>query len=156
MLRRDARTRELGLILLLICSALLIYNASYWDWTGADAVGPRHLISILPFLSLPIIFVVNAATKRWHRAGFILLVGLSISEVWIQSLAGQALPPETVGQPILDYALPLVRDGQLRFSVGTVLGLRGLTAVLPLVVLLIAIVWCVPRVESLCLRRRRR
>ena len=53
-----------------------------------------------------------------------------------------------------DYALPLVRAGQLRFNLGTALGMHGLTAVIPLLVLLAAIVWCVPRAERLWVKHR--
>jgi hypothetical protein len=154
MLGRDTRTRDMAVVLLLIIGALFTYNAGYWSWSGADSAGPRHLVSLLPFLSFPIIFVLNRARSTWLRAAIVLLIALSIAEVWVLSLAGQSFPPEIVSQPILDYALPLVRTGQLRFSVGTALGLRGLMAAIPLLVLLATILWCVPWAERLWLQRR--
>jgi hypothetical protein len=153
MFHRDTRTRELAWMLVVISVALFVYNAAYWAWSGADSVGPRHLVSLLPFLSLPIIFVLNRANRAWQRAAITALVLLSIAGVWIQSLAGQTFPRELIGRPILDYGLPLIRTGELRYSVGTVLGLRGLMAATPLFVLLGAIVWGVPTVERLWLRR---
>lgn len=149
MLRRDTTCRELAIVLLLIVLSLFTYNVCYWSWSGADAAGPRHLVSLLPFLSLPIIFVLNRAKRAWQRAAIAVLIGISIIEVWILSLAGQSFPSEMVGRPILDYALPLVRAGQLRFNLGTALGLHGLTATIPLFVLLATILWCVPRAERL-------
>jgi hypothetical protein len=154
MFRRDRRTRELSLTIIVICLALLWYNASYGNWAGGDSVGPRYLGSSLPFLALPIVFVLNEARRAWQKAAVAALVILSIGHVWMQSLAAQAFPSEMVAQPLLEYGLPNVLAGQLRLNVGNVLGLRGLTAVIPLVPLLAAIVWAVPWTERLWMRRR--
>jgi hypothetical protein len=59
-----------------------------------------------------------------------------------------------VARPVLDYGLPLVLAGELRLNVGNVLGLHGLTAVIPLLLLLTAILWAVPWAERLWMRRR--
>jgi hypothetical protein len=154
MFRRDLRTRKLSLMIVAVSLALLLYNISYWSWSGADSVGPRHLVSLLPFLALPIVFVLNEARRAWQRAAVAVLVILSIGEVWIQSLAAQAFPSEMIARPLLDYGLPLVRAGELRLNVGNVLGLRGLMAVIPLLLLLTAILWAVPWAERLWMRRR--
>jgi hypothetical protein len=153
MVRRDTHTRELALVLLVVSVTFFVYNASYWAWTGGDSVGPRYLVPLLPFLALPIIFVLNGAKRAWQRAAITALIIMSIVGVWIQSLAGQSFPPEINRQPLLEYGLPLVRAGQLRFSVGTVLGLRGLTALIPLPLLLATIILCVPWAERLWMRR---
>jgi hypothetical protein len=98
--------------------------------------------------------VLNQATRAWQKAAVTALVILSIGHVWIQSLAAQAYPPEQVSQPLLEYGLPLVLAGNLRLNVGNVLGLRGLTAAIPLLLLLAAIFWAVPWAECLWVRRR--
>jgi hypothetical protein len=49
-----------------------------------------------------------------------------------------------------------VLAGNLRLNVGNVLGLRGLTAAIPLLLLLAAILWAVPWAERLWMRRRMR
>jgi hypothetical protein len=154
MLRRDPRTRELSLTIVAISLALLLYNACYWAWSGADSVGPRHLVSLLPFLGLPIVFVLNGLRRAWQKAAVSALVILSIGHVWIQSLAAQAFPSEMVGQPLLEYGLPRVLAGDLRLNVGNILGLRGLAAAIPLLPLLAAILWAVPWAERLWMRRR--
>jgi hypothetical protein len=154
MARKDGRTRRLAGLLLFISVALLGYNACYWVWDGGGSVGPRHLIPMLPFLSLPVIFILDAAKHLWQRTAIGLLIAVSIAGVWIQSLAGHNFPPDTFDQPILDYALPLLRQGEVRFNMGHVLGLRGLLTLLPLGLVLTAIVWLVPWGERTLLRRR--
>jgi len=154
VMSRHRRNRQLALVVLVITVLFFVYNASHWVSTGGDSAGPRYLIPMLPFLSVPIIFVLNGVRRPWQWGVIAVLVGVSIVGVWVLSLAGQSFPPETVGRPILDYALPLVRAGQLRFNLGTALGMHGLTAVIPLLVLLAAIVWCVPRAERLWVKHR--
>ena len=156
MFHRSPRSRELSLTIAAMSLGLLSYNACYWAWSGSDSVGPRHLISLIPFLALPIVFVLNEASRAWQKAAVAALVILSIGHVWIQSLAAQAFPPEQVSQPLLGYGLPLVLAGNLRLNVGNVLGLRGLTAAIPLLLLLAAILWAVPWAERLWMRRRMR
>jgi hypothetical protein len=154
MMHRDTRTRNLALVVSVLVVAFFVYNASYWEPAGGDSVGPRYLVPVLPFLALPIIFVLNALQTGWQRAAVAALALVSIAGVWIQSLAAQAFPSEMVARPLLDYGLPLVRAGQLRLNVGNVLGLHGLTAVIPLLLLLTAILWAVPWAERLWMRRR--
>jgi hypothetical protein len=150
---REVRTRELASMLLGTAMLIFLYNACYWDWTGADSVGPRHLIALVPFLSLPISFVLNRFTRASQLVVFGGLVALSGVGVWMQSLAGQTFPREAITRPILDYALPLLRERQLRFSVGTVLGFRGFTVFIPLLALLGATFVCVSVGERAWLRR---
>jgi hypothetical protein len=156
MSRRGGRTRSLARVLLFVCVAFLAYNACYWVWDGGSSVGPRHLVPMLPFLSMPIIFILDAAKHLWQRAGIGILVVVSIAGVWMQSLAGHDFPPDTVDQPILEYALPLLRQGGVRFSLGHLLGLRGLTTLIPLVLILAAIPWLIRSGERAWLTRRSR
>jgi len=151
---RHSRTRELAVMLLVIAVGIFAYNASYWVWDGGGAVGPRFLVPMLPFLSLPIIFVLDAANRAWQRAAIWLLALLSIAGVWVQFLAGYNFPPDTARQPILDYALPRLGRGEVRFNLGNLLGLRGFAALLPLVAILGMIVLTVPLAERLWLTRR--
>jgi hypothetical protein len=153
MSRRGGRTRSLAGVLLFVSLALLGYNACYWVWDGGGSVGPRFLVPMIPFLSLPIIFIIDGARHLWQRAAIALLVVVSIAGVWMQSLAGHNFPPDTVDQPILDYALPLLQQGDVRFNVGHVLGLRGLMTLIPLVFIVAAILWLVPWREGTWLRR---
>lgn len=86
---------------------------------------------MLPFLSLPIIFTLDAARRFWQRATLALLAAASIVAVWMDFLPGQNFPPETTRHPIADHALPFVRLAELRSSLGSVMGLRGFAALIP-------------------------
>ncbi len=80
----------------------------------------------------------DAARKFWQRATLALLAAASIVAVWIEFLPGHNFPPETVRHPIADHALPLLRQAELEFSLGSVMGLRGFAALVPLGLVLVA------------------
>jgi hypothetical protein len=54
------RTRKYlaeGLVVAFAFFAYLLLNSGYYMWWGGASFGPRHLTPMLPFLSLPLIFV---------------------------------------------------------------------------------------------------
>lgn len=138
LLWRQPRFRSTAVLVALLLAGFLLYVASYLYWSGGDAVGPRFLVPLVPFLMLP----VARAWSEWsaHRVGramLWLLALLSGLNVWIQSIAGQQYPPyafrgEVVVNPTTQWALPLLRDGDVAANYGYWLGLRGLATLLPL------------------------
>jgi hypothetical protein len=149
---------ERGLALLIAAGTLYFfaYNASYNFWWGGAAVGPRFLVPLLPFVTFPIIF----AIKRWVgspvlRLLLIVLAAASFFNVWAQTIAGQTWLPDgatpdklfsyKMNNPLLDDALPLLMQGDVRKNFATVLRLPGLLSVVPLLVVVLAIYLLVPR-----------
>jgi hypothetical protein len=121
-----------------LLAGFLLYVASYLYWSGGDAVGPRFLVPLVPFLMLP----VARAWSEWfgHRVGRVMLPGLLLLSglnVWAQSIAGQHYPPyefrgTVVVNPTTQWALPLLREGDVADNFGYRLGLSGLATLLPL------------------------
>ncbi len=72
-----------------IVLAFVVYNASYYLPFGGATPGPRFLVAVLPFLSLP----VAAVFRRWP---IVALVTAAVSTFWMVSatIAGPLLPPE--------------------------------------------------------------
>jgi hypothetical protein len=58
---KASRYRTEILVSLGAAVGLLFFNAGYAMWWGGWAFGPRHLIPALPFLALPLVFIV----RRW-------------------------------------------------------------------------------------------
>jgi 4-amino-4-deoxy-L-arabinose transferase-like glycosyltransferase len=141
---RDPRERRTALLLTAIALGFFLYVGSYGYWSGGDAIGPRFLVPLLPFLMLPMTYAFDALLRR--RAGRWVvgfLIALSALNVWIQSVAGQRYPPyefrgEVVVNPTTQWALPLLREGDVALNLGMLVGLRGLASLLPLVLLLAA------------------
>jgi hypothetical protein len=101
---------------------------------------------MLPFMMLPMIFTFNHwLSRRLYRLLIGILVGLSAFNVWAQTLAGHVFPPVngadgvTIQNPLVQYALPLLAQGNITRNYGTLLGLPGFLSLLPLFVMVILI-----------------
>ena len=143
-----------------LCAAVVIvyltFGASYFMWWGGAAMGPRHLVPMLPFLALP----AAAALGKMKRIGP-LLVGVSIAVVTLCTAVMPEFPDDEkrFRRPVTSMVLPflaegrvsekaVLREGVLEFSsrnpghdwdafnLGEVLGLHGLASLIPL-----AVVW---------------
>ncbi len=138
---RDALvSRKLALALAAIILSFFLYNAGYQFWTGGYSIGPRYLVPMLPFAMLP---VAAGVGRIWCTAAGRLLVVVmcagSLVNVWAQSIAGQYYPPLSVdglpqNNPLLQYAIPHLRAGDIALNWGHYLGLTGWWTVVPLAV----------------------
>jgi hypothetical protein len=138
LLWRDPRFRSTAVLVAALLVGFLLYVASYLYWSGGDAVGPRFLVPLVPFLMLP----VARAWSEWSahrtvRLAFWALLLVSALNVWAQSIAGQHYPPyefrgSVVWNPTTQWALPLLREGDVADNFGYRLGLSGLATLLPL------------------------
>lgn len=139
---RDPRERRTAVLLTAIAVGFFLYVGSYGYWSGGDAIGPRFLVPLVPFLILPMAYAVDVLLRRPAGRWVVgLLIALSALNVWIQSVAGQRYPPyefrgEVVANPTTQWALPLLREGDVALNLGMLLGLRGLASLLPLALLL--------------------
>ena len=72
------------MLVALLLAGLLLYVASYLYWSGGDAVGPRFLVPLVPFLMLPL----TRAWSEWspHSLGRAVLWALTLVSglnVWV-------------------------------------------------------------------------
>jgi hypothetical protein len=144
--------RSVTVLLALIIGGFLLYNSSSVMWWGGFAVGPRYLVPMIPFLALPIIFAFNwLLPKPAGRVIVILLVALSLFNVWTQTISGQSFPPTdiegiAITNPLIEYSLPLLAQGDIARNYGVIfLGLPGLFSLLPLILAVGAIYLLLPR-----------
>jgi 4-amino-4-deoxy-L-arabinose transferase-like glycosyltransferase len=135
---RHSRERLVAVLLCVIAIVFLLYVASYEYWSGGDAIGPRFLVPLVPFLTIPMAYAFDAILGR-RGGGWVLgaLIVLSLANVWAQSVAGHRYPPgefrgAVVTNPTVQWALPLLREGQVTTNLGMLLGLSGLASLLPL------------------------
>lgn len=149
MWKHQRKHRSDVVLLALVIFGFFTYNASSVMWHGGNTVGPRYLVQMVPFLALPIIFAFN--TLLGKLPGQLLVTGLgvlSIVNVWIQTIGGQAFPPEIYKNPLIEYSWPLFRDGNIARNYGIFAGLSGISSLIPLVLAAAAILILVPRVLS--------
>jgi hypothetical protein len=122
-------------VTLWVVVSFLLFISSTINWLGGLAVGPRYLVPMLPFISLPIIFVLDATRARWQMALIGLLMAISAAIVWAQTLGGQ-LFPQYQPNPLFEYSLPRLVMGDIARNAGMLVGLGRWASLVPLLVLL--------------------
>jgi hypothetical protein len=108
------------------------FNCSSVMWSGGFSVGPRYLVPMLPFITLPMAFTF----KRWGRSRtFRLLVAVALAwslfATWSLTIGTQHLPDDELF-PLNEQALPALLAGDVARNWGMALGLRGLWSLVPL------------------------
>jgi hypothetical protein len=114
--------------------AMFLFNSSSIMWWGGFAVGPRYLLPMLPFMSLPMIFFFRRSAPVWMDVLSIVLAAWSLIATWGLTLAEQAFPPDTLRNPLVEYAWPNWQTGNIARNLGTFLHLPGTVSLLPLLV----------------------
>jgi hypothetical protein len=130
---------------------IFLFNSSSIMWWGGYAIGPRYLLPMLPFMALPIVFVFREWEDRmWMRVLSIVLFAWSLIATWGLTLAEWAFPPETLHNPLVEYAWPNWQTGNIARNLGMFLHLPGILSLLPLLVgvtALLAALWFLSRQE---------
>jgi hypothetical protein len=112
---------------LLFMSALNDYMSR-----GGWCVGPRYLTTALPFLAC--LAVVGYEACRRHVVSRVLAQASILVGAVIFVVAGATYPhwPDPLANPLYEVSFRLLREGYAVHSLGTLVGLRGLWATLPL------------------------
>jgi len=120
------------------CGAYLLLNAGYFLWWGGDSFAPRHVIPMLPFLCLPLVFVPRKLFPVVIVLTFVSMVQMGIvvaSKVLIQDdfIATLSSSGFFAHSAIYDYCLQQLIDGNFAWNLGqAVFGLKGWVSLLPL------------------------
>jgi len=97
---------EAVLFLSIVCFYVFL-NLSFYTWEGGWSCGPRYLIPMLPFMTVPIIFVAKKLPK---------LTGILVAVSIFFMLAATAVRPEihpAIKNPFFGYILPNFVRGNL-------------------------------------------
>jgi len=107
----------------------------YWGANGGQVAGPRYLIELVPFLALPVIFVMDRLREPWGRAAVFALIAISLANTWIETIGGRAFATGGIMNPLFNYNLPQLADGHLPMNLSSFFGLgRGPESMVPLLV----------------------
>lgn len=151
MWHQSHRLRPEFAVALFSVLAMFLFNASSIMWWGGFAIGPRYFLPALPFMVLAVAFAVDPALRgntnarpAWLTLGIVLLSAWSLVATWGMTLAEQAFPSDAIrDNPYLQFALPNWLAGNIARNLGTIIGLRGLAGLMPLLAAVagVALVW---------------
>jgi hypothetical protein len=116
--------------------SMLLFNSASVMWWGGFAIGPRYILPMLPFMAISWIFPLLYLQRNiFLRPGVILLGLWSFVSIWSISMAGRSFPPDSINNPLVEYAYPNIASGNIARNVGTVFGLGGIASLIPLFIL---------------------
>lgn len=150
-----SRFRNLSIIISGLFLYFLFLNASYYFWEGGACIGPRHLVPVLPFLLVALLLL----PKSWILSPLFWTTGLVSFIFMIVSTTVNVVPSEDILNPLWDYLFPQFRSGNISqgafpllpmetivsdptlarmvsFNLGELVGLRGISSILPLIVII--------------------
>jgi hypothetical protein len=134
-LARRALPRSAFLTLMLTPLAIFLVYAGYPNWHGGWAVGPRYIVSALPFLVFPLAF---APVRVWVA----VLASWSALAVALTTLTFPFVPLD-FPLPWGSLALPLLRHGLVAPNLLHMLA-RPLAIAVPLLLVAIAVIAAMP------------
>jgi hypothetical protein len=120
LMLRERRTRRVSGLVLALAGFLVLMNSSYSVWHGGAAMGPRHLVAMLPFLSLPVTAVLAWFGRLNHRGqrvaaaslagalGLLSVVNCTVSVAVMPEVPERGSWPAPDGRGQLDLERPLV------------------------------------------------
>jgi len=125
----------------IVCSwsvvIFFLFNASSVMWQGGFSIGPRYLIPMLPFLIIGLcIFLIHFGDRSWAiiATGVTSLVSMLI--IWAQTIGGQNYP-DWRENPLINYSIPYLLDGNIARNWGMAAGLSGWLSLIPLFIIII-------------------
>jgi hypothetical protein len=113
---RDRRWRRLGLLCLLVFLGLVSLISGFPFWNGGAAMGPRHLVPLLPFLIIPTAVAIDHLCGAFPRiapplVAALLAVSIAICTACVavqpEFFAEQAPGPPAPGLAINEYDHPI-------------------------------------------------
>ena len=139
---RERRYRMEAILAIWIIGSYLVIMSGYYMWWGGYSLGPRHLIPMLPFFCILLIFIPKRLT--WP---FVVLGLVSIGQMIIAA-ASDINVPDTMVDEIADlgffqyshiysYCLQQLEKGKFAWNLGQqFLGLKTWSSLIPFLVVI--------------------
>ena len=106
MIRNHVAVRDLT-IALGVFAVFLLVIISFNGWHGGSAIGPRYLLPAVPFLAVPMTFVIGRMrTLTLLLAAISFILNFAVTAV-------NPIPSRRIADPIFRYTFPLLVTGKL-------------------------------------------
>lgn len=129
------KSRSLTLTILGACVLHILYASSISIWDGGWSLGPRHLTTLIPLLSIP----VAIGFVTYPKFGRVLGI-LSLLLTTLAALSDPQTHPSAL-HPLRQLYIPRYIQGLWSVNIGSLLGLKRSTGVVMLLGIQL-ILWC--------------
>ena len=116
-----------------IMSLFTFYSSSIM-WQGGFSIASRYIVPFIPFLTMGLgAFVARWGEQIWAKVLIVIFSIWSVGAVWALTIAGQSFPDWT-HNPLFNYSLPLLIEGNIARNLGMLLKLSGWVSIIPLII----------------------
>lgn len=135
-----------------LCAAMVLgyvlFNAGYFAWDGGGSTGPRHLVPMLPYLVLPMAFLMKENRRArpvvWALVVPSIAIMLACTAVCIQVPEGDPWRANPLYQIVVTAlangevavnrqdVFSIAPRGDASYNLGMLMGLSGLASLVPL------------------------
>ena len=112
LLWRNHKNNKIALMVIALAVYYLLVNSAYHYWHGGFSTGPRHLTPIIPFLCLPLSLVWTNA-RSTYKPLVVILFFISFI-IALLSVSVTMYSPEKIGNPLFDFLIPGLLNGDAR------------------------------------------
>ncbi len=120
--------------------ALVVFISCHSLWRGGWTLGPRYIVPIVPFAGLLVLHgmdrLATHGCRLTSRLIVTVLVVLSVTVTGACSLVSQGFHTAFFN-PLVEAALPMLRRGFVTVNLGHLIGLHGLSSLIPLLILVV-------------------
>lgn len=139
--RRDSQQfRSVFAVNMAAVIALAIFISCHSLWRGGWTLGPRYIVPIVPFAGVLVLHgmdrLATHGCRLTARLTVAALVVLSILVTGACSLVTQGFHTAFYN-PLVEAAIPMLSKGFVTVNLGHLLGLEGLTSLIPLLLLVV-------------------
>ncbi len=112
LLWRNHKNNKIALMVIALAAYYLLVNSAYHYWHGGFSTGPRHLTAIIPFLCLPLSLIWTNA-RSTYKPLVVILFFISFI-IALLSVSVTMYSPEKIGNPLFDFLIPGLLNGDAR------------------------------------------
>jgi hypothetical protein len=140
--KRGGRMREIAVVGASVAVLYILFITSINFWRGGWQVGPRYITVMLPFLLPAVVATLDAVDGKTVLRGLALAsVVVAIVIYTTTALEYPHWPDRFEHQnPLYQVTFRLLREGYAPWSLGWLVGLRGLASLVPVLLVAVAIV----------------
>ncbi|MEA1926886.1 MAG: hypothetical protein U9N73_01665 [Candidatus Auribacterota bacterium] len=131
---RDPKWSREGWLFGSMAVVYFLFFSAFVNWEGGWSMGPRHLVPLLPFLVTAAVYLMGSGTGKTMIWVLAVSVIISLSFTFVGTVVFPHLPT-IFKNPLYQFSWRFLRQGIFGPTAGRWIGLKGLPAAMPLLLI---------------------